>query len=146
MRALSIRQPFAELILRGVKTAEVRSRPTRVIGERFWIYAPKGGGTKAPFGSAQGRLGHGGTEGGTGVWSLDLAVPGGELPGVMLELAEELILADLPRGVIVGSAVISHCTPMVGSAAYQWHLIDVERTPRLRKPQRQPQPVWFRPF
>ena len=30
-----IRQPFAELRRAGVKTAEVRTRPTRVIGERF---------------------------------------------------------------------------------------------------------------
>jgi hypothetical protein len=28
LRALSIRQPFAELILRGEKTIEYRSRPT----------------------------------------------------------------------------------------------------------------------
>ena len=97
MRALSIRQPFAELILRGVKTAEVRSRPTRVIGERFWIYASK---------SRQKAVGGRQKEGKTGVWSLDLAMPGGELPGVILELAEELIGADLPRGVIVGSAVM----------------------------------------
>src|SRR5205823_13366640 len=41
MRALSIRQPFAELILRGIKTIEYRSRPTRIIGERFYIYASK---------------------------------------------------------------------------------------------------------
>jgi ASCH domain len=41
MRALSIRQPFAELILRGIKTVEYRSRPTRIIGERFYIYASK---------------------------------------------------------------------------------------------------------
>ena len=34
MRALSIRQPYAELILRGIKTVEYRSRPTRIIGER----------------------------------------------------------------------------------------------------------------
>jgi len=33
MRALSVRQPFAELILRGVKRIEYRSRPTRIIGE-----------------------------------------------------------------------------------------------------------------
>ena len=39
MRALSIRQPYAELILRGIKTIEYRSRPTRIIGERFYIYA-----------------------------------------------------------------------------------------------------------
>jgi hypothetical protein len=41
MRALSIRQPYAELILRGVKTIEYRSRPTRLIGQRFYIYAAK---------------------------------------------------------------------------------------------------------
>jgi hypothetical protein len=41
MRALSIRQPFAELILRGIKTIEYRSRATRIVGERFWIYAPR---------------------------------------------------------------------------------------------------------
>jgi predicted transcriptional regulator len=41
MRALSIRQPFAELILRGIKTIEYRTRPTRIIGERFYIYASK---------------------------------------------------------------------------------------------------------
>jgi predicted transcriptional regulator len=33
MRALSIRQPYAEMILRGIKTIEYRS--TRIIGERF---------------------------------------------------------------------------------------------------------------
>ena len=44
MLALSIRQPYAELILRGVKTIEYRSRPTRKIGERFYIYASKGSG------------------------------------------------------------------------------------------------------
>src|SRR5262245_14035781 len=42
MRALSIRQPWAELILRGIKTVEYRSRPTRIVGERFYIYAAKG--------------------------------------------------------------------------------------------------------
>jgi len=41
MRALSIRQPYAELILRGIKTIEYRSRPTKIIGERFYIYAAK---------------------------------------------------------------------------------------------------------
>jgi len=41
MRALSTRPPppYAELILRGVKTIEYRSRPTRIIGERFsWFF------------------------------------------------------------------------------------------------------------
>ena len=37
MRALSIRQPYAELILRGIKPIEFRWRPTRIIGERFGV-------------------------------------------------------------------------------------------------------------
>jgi hypothetical protein len=38
MRALSIRQPYAEQILRGHKTIEYRGRPTN-IRERVYIYA-----------------------------------------------------------------------------------------------------------
>jgi len=38
MRALSIRQPYAEQILRGTKRFEYRSRST-VIRERVYIYA-----------------------------------------------------------------------------------------------------------
>jgi predicted transcriptional regulator len=37
-RAISIRQPYAELILRGIKKNAFRSRPT-VIRERVYIYA-----------------------------------------------------------------------------------------------------------
>ncbi len=33
-RALSVRQPYAELILRGEKTIECRSRRTSIVGER----------------------------------------------------------------------------------------------------------------
>ena len=47
MRALSIRQPYAELILRGIRPIEFSfgkltagcSRPARIIGKRFYIYA-----------------------------------------------------------------------------------------------------------
>src|ERR1051325_3715400 len=41
MRALSIRQPYAEEILRGIKTIEYRSRRTRKVDERFYIYAAR---------------------------------------------------------------------------------------------------------
>lgn len=41
MKALSIRQPWAELIMRGIKTVEFRSRPTMVRG-RIHIYAALG--------------------------------------------------------------------------------------------------------
>jgi hypothetical protein len=67
MLAISIRQPYAELILRGIKTVELRSRGTLILGERFYIYAAK---AKAK------RL----------IWSEDLGVR--TPPGWMIELAE----------------------------------------------------------
>src|SRR5438105_777163 len=103
MLALSIRQPYAELILRGIKTVEYRSRSTRIIGERFYIYASKGTG-----GGGQG------IEKGK-AWSGDLSLAK-DLPRWMIELAEQVgmiepgALEGLPRGVIVGSAVIKKVT------------------------------------
>src|SRR4051812_15470222 len=96
MLALSIRQPFAELILRGVKTAELRSRATKIVGERFYIYASR---TPAR------RM----------VWSNDLRVE--SPPGWMIELAEQVKMIEpelaggaiLPTGVIVGSAMVERC-------------------------------------
>ena len=81
MRALSIRQPYAELILRGIKTLrlrsgqalEYRSRATRIVGERFHLYAA-----------------------------------GKRRPGRPRPAASPRLFADdLPTGVIVGSAVIA---------------------------------------
>ena len=40
MIALGVRQPWAELILRGVKTVEVRSQPTNVRGP-VYVYSSK---------------------------------------------------------------------------------------------------------
>ena len=140
MRALSIRQPYAELILRGIKPIEFRSRPTRIIGERFYIYASQQW--------ASGKLFLEGcrpsAESGQKVWSHDLAMPGDEPQPWMTELANMLILKDLPTGVIVGSAVIEEVTR--GSKYFEWHLGGIERAKRLRKPKGHPQPVWFTPF
>ena len=141
MRALSIRQPFAELILRGIKTVEYRSRPTRIIGEPFYIYASKSG---PRSGAARQKI-----------WSRDLA--GGQPPARLLELAEQVRLIEpefnqhtFPTGVIVGQAVIERCVPLaahgLASPHYAWHLTHVERAGQLRKPMRMPQPVWFSPF
>jgi hypothetical protein len=143
MRALSIRQPYAELILRGIKTVEYRSRPTRIIGERFFIYASK---RKLRVVSGQ--------------WSVktadNIAVPREELPEWMIELAEQVGMIEpgalLPTGVIVGSGVIEKVSQVdsrstgSGQAMYRWHLADVDRAKKLRKPRGHPQPVWFRPF
>ncbi len=174
MRALSIRQPYAELILRGLKTIEYRSRPTRIIGERFYIYAagktwrppPPESPEPEPEPSAVSDQRAGRRK----VWSRDLAMPGkgpaepAPPPGWMLELARLLILCkpgeELPAGVIVGSAVIERCVEVTGhkseisltadrrplTSVYEWHLTDVERAKRLRKPRGHPQPVWFEPF
>ena len=141
MRALSIRQPFAELILRGMKTIEYRSRPTRIIGQRFWIYAAKG--TRVPLrGKAQRPI-------------VADNVSVANAPPWMIELANALRIFDheLPTGLIVGSAVISHCTQSSKTDNepltldfFQWHLTDVERLARPRRPRNHPQPVWFRPF
>jgi len=124
LRALSIRQPFAELILRGIKTIEYRSRTTRITVERFYIYASKSAGKKI-FSN-----------------DLDLENP----PPWIAELANAMKLfpSPLPTGVIVGSAVISRV--LRGEHAYEWHLADVERIARPRKPTAHPQPVWFLPF
>src|SRR4051812_996927 len=98
MRALSLPPPYAELILRGHKTAELRSRPTSIVGERFYIYACKAGARRP-------------------VWSADLRAGGSPPPAWLVELAEQVgmvppgELARLPTGVIVGSAVIERVTP-----------------------------------
>jgi hypothetical protein len=134
MLALSIRQPYAELILRGIKTIEYRSRATTIVGERFHIYASKG---KGQVFRGKGQ-----------VVSDNLAVPEAPLPPWMIELAEGLRLwkpGELPVGVIVGSAVIDRVTRR-DDGMYQWHLSGVERARTFRKPSRHPQPVWFRPF
>ncbi len=82
----------------------------------------------------------------------------------MIELAEQVKLIEpgalLPTGVIVGSAVIDHVTEIRDhkseisltsdlrplTSLFQWHLADVERAKRFRKPKGHPQPVWFKPF
>ena len=90
MRALSIRQPYAELILRGIKTIEYRSRRTRIIGERFYIYAARTPGDVVGFAELASK-GDGGKQRGRESFSgaglspsipdrskrLDLGFPGG---------------------------------------------------------------------
>ncbi|MGB7160346.1 MAG: ASCH domain-containing protein [Tepidisphaeraceae bacterium] len=147
MRALSIRQPYAELILRGIKTVEYRTQPTRVVGERFHIYATKKkrsvAGGQWPVKSAD-----------------NIVVPPEKPPQWMIELAEQVGMIEphllngalLPTGVIVGSAVIEKVSQVdsrstgSGRAMYRWHLANVERAKKLRKPNGHPQPVWFKPF
>jgi hypothetical protein len=141
MLALSIRQPYVELILQGRKRIEYRTmNVTKMLGERFYIYAAR---NTMPVASE--RLAQ---DAAARIWSDDLAVTtsrrGEHPPAWLMELAEELILDKLPRGVIVGSAVIEKLTR--GEQFYEWHLADVERAGKLRQPKGHPQPVWFEPF
>ena len=87
------------------------------------------------------------------IWSDDLRV--GTPPAWMIELAEQVKLIEpellggamLPTGVIVGSANRQSVTPPDPSdagALFRWHLIDVERAKKFRKPKGVLQPVWFR--
>lgn len=52
MRALSVRQPYAELIMRGDKTVEYRSKPTNIRG-RVYLYAAKRPGKTEDFEGAR---------------------------------------------------------------------------------------------
>lgn len=118
------------MILRGIKTVELRSRSTTIVGERFYIYAAK---AKAK----------------TPIWSADLRVA--PPPQWMIQLAEQVKLIEpgalLPTGVIVGSAVIEKMSQVdQGEAMYRWHLADVQRAKKFRKPRLHPQPVWLKPF
>jgi hypothetical protein len=150
MRALSIRQPYAELILRGIKTVELRSRATTIVGERFYIYASKKWAVDSGHWAGK-------------AWSEDLSAA--PPPLWMIELAEQVKMIEpgalLPMGVIVGTAVVEKCEriedgglKMEGpssildppSSLFKWHLTDVQRAEKFRKPTRHPQPVWFRPF
>ena len=74
----------------------------------------------------------------------NIEVPGAGPQPWMLELAQMLILKDLPTGVIVGTASIKQVVK--GDSLYEWHLTDVERVKKMRKPKGHPQPVWFTPF
>ena len=118
--------------MRGIKTVEYRTRPTRIIGERFYIYASKAKAARP-------------------IWSDDLRVA--TPPKWMLELAEQVGMIEpgalLPTGVIVGSAVIEKVIPPNpgdAGALFHWHLTDVHRAKKFRKPRLHPQPVWFNPF
>ena len=141
------------MILWGIKPIEFRSRPTKIIGERFYIYASQQWAAGKLFlegcrrpevrdqksevrqpDSLTSDLRH--------LTSDNLSA--GTPPDWMLELAQMLILKDLPTGVIVGTASIKQVVK--GDSLYEWHLTDVERVKKMRKPKGHPQPVWFTPF
>lgn len=113
LRALSLRQPWAEQVMRGEKAVEYRTRNTKVRGT-IYIYASLGryrAEEEAEFNAEVG-----------------------------------FSLADLPRGVLVGTVELYDCRPDDEHDDYQWLLRDPRRLVAPLAPQMKPQPVWFYPF
>ncbi len=84
MRAISIRQPHIEAILRGKKKIEYRSRPTKVRG-RVYLYA-----------------------------SLGRDSDKDEAEMLSQYAIRDLTAEELPRGVLVGTVELYDCTERQG--------------------------------
>jgi len=80
MKALSVRQPHAEAIMRGVKPVEYHSRPT-TLRERIYVYA-----------------------------SLRRYEPEEEADMMAKYGIDDVDCDDLPRGVLIGTVELWDCT------------------------------------
>lgn len=121
MRALSIRQPWAELILRGSKTIECRPRPTYVRG-RIWIYAAEGRAKRDTL--------------------TTITIPDdGALPRGVLVGSVELVACRRLRPSDSGAARLP-----IDFDGYAWLVVHPERLAIPLKPTGRPQPEFFMPF
>jgi hypothetical protein len=107
MKGLPIQQPYCELILRGLKTVEYRSRRTHFRGTCY-LYATKNG---PPADQAA-------------AWVE-------ETYGV------EIDVANLPRGVLVGTIEIVGCREGKGGG-FEWLLANPTRLATPRRPAKMP--------
>ncbi|MBL8851632.1 MAG: ASCH domain-containing protein [Planctomycetaceae bacterium] len=126
MPALGIRQPWAELILRGIKTIEVRAVPTNVRGT-IYLYASRTPGAGEIVQAALDRHG------------LDVeSLPRGELVGtVELDGCRKCTAADARAA----------CVPVdVVRDRYGWVLKNPRRLESPLKPRFLPYGIWFYPF
>ncbi len=127
MRALSVRQPWAELILRGAKTVEARPRRTHKKGERVHIYA----GLQRIERHEESRI--------AAEFEMDIdALPRGVLVGTVEIVGCEPLE---PRHSLPACFAITETT-----GGFAWLLRDPERAEVLTKPDRRPQPSFFEPF
>ena len=126
MRALCIRQPWAELILLGSKTNEVRPKATH-LRERVYIYASKSRIEERE----EARI----------AAQFDIDV--GALPrGVLVGTVE--IIGCRP---VEKSDSKAACFEIDDGTGFQaWVLDRPKRAEVLEKPTRQPQPMFFNPF
>ena len=126
MRALSVRQPWAELILLGHKTIEVRSRRTN-LRERVFIYAALNRIEQAEEVRIAAQFG------------IDVdGLPRGVLVGTVA------IVGCMPLKQDDSQAACFEIAEIDGF--YGWLLARPQRTEELVKPKNQPQPMFFNPF
>ena len=126
LRALSIRQPWAELILLGYKTIEVRSRRTN-LRERVFIYA----GLNRIEPQEEVRI--------SARFGIDVDdLPRGVLVGTVA------IVGCLPLKEDDSQAACFDIADTDGFHA--WLLARPQRAEDLVKPKNQPQPMFFNPF
>ena len=114
--ALSVRQPWADAIMRGVKMIEYRSRPANVRGS-IYIYASLGRYSQSDEESFADQVG--------------------------LTLSE---LDHLLRGVVLGTVELFDCVPMAGGDGFEWRMRSPQRLLKPRKPTRRVNPVWTYPW
>jgi hypothetical protein len=127
MRALSVRQPWAELNLRGVKPVQARPRRTHKKGERVHIYA----GLQRIEPHEESRL------------AAEFEMVIDALPRGMLVGTVEIVGCEPlePRHSLPACFAITETTH-----GFAWLLRNPERADVLIKPDRQPQPSFFEPF
>jgi len=126
MRALSIRQPWAELILKGHKTIEVRSKATHV-RERVHIYA----GHNRIEAEEEARI--------IREFGIDVdGLPRGVLVGTV-EIVGCRPLEKSDSQAACFEITEAHCF-------HAWLMLRPERAEKLQKPKKHPQPVFFIPF
>lgn len=125
--ALGIRQPWAELILRGIKTIEVRSQDTRVRGP-IYVYASKKPAVSPAAAAALAR------------YDLDLT----ELPVGVLVGTVEIVETALCRTAADAAAACVSREAVHGR--YGWRLANPVRLETPLLPHFLPYGVWFYPF
>jgi ASCH domain len=127
VKALSIRQPWAELILRGEKTIEARPKRTNKRGERVYVYA----GLQRIEPEEEARI--------AAEFGIDVdALPRGAILGTVEIIGCEPLKPEHSQDACF------RITRTTGGFA--WRLANPQRTRTNQKPTGHPQPSFFTPF
>jgi hypothetical protein len=123
--ALSIQQPWAELILRGIKTVEIRKTSTRIRGE-VYLYAAK---QFSSLSCAHDAI---------SLYNLSVDLPRGCLVGSVKVLDCRASVPTDADQACVASSLLQN--------TYSWILGDAQRCPQLWPVECLPYGPWFYPF